>query len=133
MAFRDDVRRFDRLVDARLRRLVIGVGAELTRELGRATPFDTGRAAASWTAAVNGPDTRTQPPEFVAGSREAAVQFQRIDLSGFVLGDSIHISNSVEYIPFLNAGSSRQAPSNFVELTFQATVPRIAARVARSL
>lgn len=131
--FGRDSRRFVRNLEVRLRTFYVLLGRELHSALSRATPIDTGRAAASWTASLNGPDTRIQPPEFAAGGRQQALEEARrnVNLDQFIIGDTLHISNSIPYMVFLNAGSSRQAPRNFIELTFQAETPRIIRKLAR--
>jgi hypothetical protein len=57
------------------------------RELREATPKDTGAAAADWDVLKSGPKG-----EFT-------------------------VTNEKEYVKYLNAGSSRQAPSMFIERT----------------
>lgn len=113
--FRQDVEKWNRKLDANTRKSVIGYAQRLIRSISRATPFDTGRAASSWTANVQGADTRVQPPEIALASHQQALGFLRISLGNFILGDSIHIANSLPYIWRLNAGHSGQAPANFVE------------------
>ena len=121
-----DARRFTRqlvassvALEARARLVSIQFARRVRRSIAGATPFDTGRAAASWNASVGGPNTRVQPPEFQVNSKAEAIEAGEENLLDFTLGDDIHISNSAPYIRRLNAGHSKQAPSGFVETTVQ--------------
>lgn len=127
--FEKDTRRFFDRLDTKSRRFAAGYGELLCNAIGMSTPFDTGRAAASWTAAINSPNRAHKPPEFVAGSIQDAVKQQSINLGGFILGDSIVIHNSLNYIGDLNNGTSRQAPAMFVEITVQSAAPGIIAQL----
>lgn len=113
-------------VEARLGRGMIRF-AEIAREMiASRTPIDTGRASASWNASLNGANLRVQPPEYF--NPGAPWQDGEVNVGQFLLGDSIHISNSLDYVKFLNAGTSRKAPRMFVEKEFRAAarmLPRI--------
>jgi hypothetical protein len=85
----------------------------------RTTPVDTGFARANWVPRIG------QPFEGTAGTREDA-EAGRINrgeqqagiasvAAGYSLGPVINITNNVDYITSLNAGSSRKAPANFVQ------------------
>lgn len=123
-AFRGDLERFNRLVERRTAGAAAALGALVRRNLALRTPFDTGRAAASWNASLNGPNKRHQPDEAQFAGRAEAAAAGEVNLQGIKLGDSVHVSNSVLYIWRLNAGSSRQAPANFVEEVVQKTRSR---------
>lgn len=131
--FQGDLREFSGLLVRRTARAAAALGALVRRNVALRTPFDTGRAAASWNASLNGPNTRVQPAEVSFGSRAGAAQAGEVNLQSIKLGDSVHISNSLHYIGRLNAGSSRQAPANFVEMTLQSTISRRAAGVIKKL
>jgi len=82
-----------------------------TGELKRVTPVDTGRARNSWTATTN-------PTEFVntliSGSGAGSSMFFPVSETKL---EKYYITNGVNYIDKLNAGSSRQAPARFIENT----------------
>jgi hypothetical protein len=79
------------------------------------TPVDTGRARGNWQSSVGGQKTgtidRTSGEEAV---QEGAQETQRIRL-----GDTSFIQNNLEYIGFLEDGSSTQAPQGMVSVNLQ--------------
>lgn len=111
-------------LDRQIRRNMVEMVKTIHEDLVRATPFDTGRAAASWNASLNGPNLRIQPKEVLFENADDALASTEINVDDFMMGDEIHISNSVPYIRRLNAGHSMQAPSGFVEKTVQQTAGR---------
>ena len=123
-AFRGDLERFNRLIERRVAGAAAALGAVMRKNIALATPFDTGRAAASWNASLNGANLRHQPDEVQFGGREEAAQAGEVNLSGIRMGDDVHISNSLPYIRRLNAGWSQQAPAGFVEQVVETTRSR---------
>lgn len=87
----------------------------------RTTPVDTGWARANWVPSIGVPVT--EPIGTPEQLNEAAAQAGIVQVAQwrFIQGPA-YISNNVPYIVFLNAGSSRQAPSGFVERAVQAAV-----------
>ena len=122
--FKGDLEKFNQKVDRRVAAAARILGETIRKNLALRTPFDTGRAAASWNASLNGANLRTQPDEVQFGGREDAAQAGEVNLQGIKMGDDIHISNSLSYIRRLNAGWSRQAPAGFVEQVVEATRSR---------
>lgn len=134
--FRGDLEKFSRLVERRAAGAAAAIGALMKRDVALATPFDTGRAAGSWNASLNGANTRVLPDEVLTGSVQEAERLGEVNLQGIRLGDSIHVSNSLGYIHRLNAGHSRQAPANFVEMTVQnveAKAPAVVSKIVGSI
>ena len=68
---------------------------QAVEDLIEATPVDTGQARASWKVEVQNINEKKLPPERVIAT----------------------IDNDVPYIAELNSGSSKQAPSRFIERT----------------
>ena len=95
------------------------VAFEAYRTLVERTPEDTGRARASWNLGAE-PSDAVPPagdyPEF-RGDVSAAVE-QAIAKVG-VDAESFSITNDLDYMPFLEAGWSEQAPAGFIALTFR--------------
>lgn len=83
-----------------------------------ATPVDTGRARANWRPSIGAPITQTlpQPPNKGAGLRSALEAGEEVAgrYKGGMNSPTVHITNSLPYIQYLNDGSSKQAPRNFV-------------------
>lgn len=80
------------------------------------TPVDTGRARANWIAALDAPKTEAVDATDKGGSR--AIAAARAVISEYD-GDTnveVHITNNLDYIGFLNDGTSAQAPRNFVQI-----------------
>lgn len=80
------------------------------------TPVDTGRAMNNWNISVGSPDRSTTEKggsgSSIQGAKEASAGATLLGLKPF---STVWISNSLPYIVFLNEGSSKQAPSGFVE------------------
>jgi hypothetical protein len=117
-------------VDRLIRKIVLDVVANLVSPppLG-GTPVDTGWARANWIPAIGVP--RTVP----AGTREAAEAgsvplgaqqsgVARVATSYTMSQGRVHITNNVPYIVELNEGSSKQAPSGFVQAAIARAVDR---------
>jgi len=85
------------------------------RRVAERTPKKTGRAAASWNLNVNVPNDEVAPENF--NNPSGAVDAGKINVSGATLGSILYVSNNIHYIGRLNAGSSQQAPSGFVQAT----------------
>lgn len=89
------------------------IALEVFARLLAVTPVDTGRARAGWSV-----DTRHG--SFVPPKDESGYSFDRsMDVSPHMIPKNapvIVIYNNVEYIGFLNDGTSTQAPKQFVEI-----------------
>jgi len=79
-------------------------------DLQRATPVDTGRARNSWKATKSARDFGNNLP---AGAAASAL----LNPPSSTRLETFYITNGVPYIDQLNAGSSKQAPSRFIETT----------------
>lgn len=80
------------------------------------TPVDTGRARSNWIVGA-GPSNRIIEAYVLnsgSGSAEAALAQARAFLDSTDVS-VIYISNNLEYIQYLNEGTSAQAPSGFIE------------------
>lgn len=99
----------------------------------RRSPVDTGRFRASWRVAINRIDQTVQPPPATAadekpgsayrGSMQAAHATNQAAASGAIskakFGDSVNISNNLEYAEPLENGHSKQAPQGMLKITFE--------------
>ena len=103
------------------------VGLEITKDVILNTPVDTGRARSNWHTNLVKPDRSTREPfskgenlgigESQNSGAAIAEGFSRIGLHR--KGQDIFITNNLNYIQFLNDGSSDQAPRLFVERAIQ--------------
>ena len=91
---------------------VIEMAGTILQTIVQATPVDTGRARGGWQAAVGA--APRGDTGLLDRSGATAVAGGRARLATRRLGQDIFIANNVEYIGFLNQGSSAQAPANFV-------------------
>lgn len=94
------------------------------------TPVDTGRARSNWVVGA-GPSTRAinayapgAGGSTGGANTEAALQQARNFLSSTDVS-VIYISNNLEYIQYLNEGSSAQAPAGFIEAAVEAGVAHV--------
>lgn len=113
-----------------INRLVRAVALAADQAIVLATPVDTGNARSNWVVGLNAPVTSERDP-YAPGSRlgigeqanaQAAMEHARQVVSARGRGQSVWISNNVDYIGKLNEGFSRQAPANFVEMGVLAAV-----------
>lgn len=129
-SLRDLNRRLNQLADQisvnarkRLHQTVLVVDQVLVTS----TPADTGRARANWIVGT-GPSTRAIDAYAVgkagstagANAQAALEQAQRF-LDGTDVS-VIYISNNLDYLVYLNQGSSAQAPAGFIEAAVQAGI-----------
>lgn len=114
----DRANRFEERVREKVNKLALAVQRELIMN----TPVDTGAAISNWTLALDGPSVHPYSP-YAPGSHGSTRQLNigkayaqaMAAISDRRPGQTIFISNSLNYITKLNNGSSRQAPSGFVQ------------------
>lgn len=82
------------------------------------TPVDTGRARGNWLPSINTPDESKLRDNFDPSGSKAIGEAQSV-ASVVKPGDTVYISNNLEYIGALNDGHSQQAPAGFVEKAVQ--------------
>jgi hypothetical protein len=81
------------------------------------TPVDTGRARANWQSSIGGPDM-TVTDELDPSGQGAIARLQKTaEAFDPAKGDSLFLTNGVEYIHELEYGSSQQAPHGMVRRT----------------
>ena len=92
------------------------------------TPYKTGRARASWNVSLDKANRKTERkgrkyPEYADPSaasqlvQQEAMGEMRAYLSRTGAKPPIYIVNRLRYIPFLERGTSKQAPQGMVKLT----------------
>ena len=105
-------------------KIAIKTALKIEQNLVLVTPVDTSAALSNWQVSLNTPissDAEIEPhvPGILgytgAASGRAAMEIARRVLANKKPGQSIFISNVIDYIVPLNEGSSRQAPAGFVE------------------
>ena len=96
------------------------------------TPVDTSKALSNWIAGINNPKSKVVKAHFVGmdGSTHSQSSSMAYSMANAVVqrakvGQSIYITNSVDYINLLNQGYSKQAPVNFIELAVAKSVTQL--------
>lgn len=104
-------------------KMVKDVAAAVLEKVVRTTPHDTGQARANWQVAISTSKPATaQLLGHVDYDGDATIAEGKSKIYGTprALGQTIFISNSLDYIKALNDGWSKQAPAGFVQLAVQA-------------
>lgn len=97
-------------------KVITGVTLEIHAELTEATPLDTGWARANWVPAIGRPGASSSEQTGVNSTAKAKATAGLAAVAGYKIKQGIvHITNNVPYIEVLNAGSSAQAPADFVQ------------------
>ncbi len=99
---------FDAIGDE-AKRIIIEVLLEEFAQLQASTPVDTGRAQAGWLISGEGIAWG-----FCPAKGQATYSPQKPELGSLMKSDLIFVINNVEYILYLEAGWSRQAPQGFL-------------------
>ena len=94
---------------ATVREVIFASHLDLDAALRNGTPVDTGYAVNSWQAMANGSPA---PRDGFEGPRGSASDPGVLAAS---VGGVLTLANTAEYMPFLAAGSSPQAPAGWVE------------------
>lgn len=101
---------------------------EITADLIKTTPVDTGWARSNWIPSFGESFTGTD------GTRESVVTSRQQSgltdvLTNYAISKgNIYISNNVPYILLLNDGSSRQAPAGFVQQSIARAISQVFSR-----
>jgi hypothetical protein len=107
-------------IAAELRRAVekqaIALVLDLVRALMRATPVDTGHARRNWFASIGQPVT--EPTAAGGGASNAQVTAYKLEAG------PLWVSNPVDYVWFLNYGTSKQAAAGWIETTVMQVLQR---------
>lgn len=91
---------------------------DLYRAITERTPVDTGRAKASWGISTTGAAAPQGDPEgYSHGELIDIINGYVSDFKFTVHDDKVIISNNLEYIEYLENGSSKQAPSGMVAIS----------------
>lgn len=110
--------RAERNIPALHRKVAIAVHQAVTI----ATPVDEGRARSNWLVGIGRARGETIPP-YNPGRRgstagpntQQSINAARSAVGTHAPGRDIHVTNNLDYIQFLNQGSSAQAPANYVQ------------------
>lgn len=115
-------------IGAQLKKQIATMAKALTLQIDanvrKATPVDTGHARANWVPSVGSPHSGE-----VQGGSAHDQGVTRV--LAFKLEDgALYVSNAVPYVPRLNDGHSKQAPSLFIETAVDQAVAKLKQRYA---
>lgn len=101
-------------------RLITKITLDVTANLIQTTPIDTGWARANWVPSIgssskSGGNVTDPQPGDVSGARGRQSSGQGRVAAYKLAQGSVFVTNNVRYIRRLNSGSSKQAPSGFVQ------------------
>lgn len=110
--FKADLEKFAEVIDVNLavatRKLAIDAWTRITER----TPVDTGRARASWDIKEG------SPSDFVPGEDDDEASIDLAKFAGDISGtESVFITSGLDYIRYLEDGSSTQAPAGMIAIT----------------
>lgn len=113
--FAVDISKFAEKVKDRQDLVMRKIVLELYNKIVQKTPVDTGRAQNNWNVGISTIDpTVTQE---AVSNKQAVIQKAQKIISKIKGGDTIWITNNLNYITGLEDGSSDQAPAGMVAVT----------------
>lgn len=113
--FNKEVQAFAAKIPGRVTELQKKLVLEALTRIVQKTPVDTGRARGNWQVSIERPSMAALDTTDRDGSRTIQKGLEAVaNLPDFSV---VWISNNLEYITFLEDGSSQQAPSGMVRLT----------------
>lgn len=138
--FGDTVFRIAKRFEEETNRLVQGVITEVHKTAAEETPVETGKAISNWQVGIGKPPSDVREPHFpfpkghgsgvpLEARRTPNVQASISEAAPVIATrkseQTGYVTNNLDYIGSLNDGSSRQAPSGFVEKAVLAGVQKV--------
>lgn len=93
------------------------LAVDLHTKITRRNPVDTGLSRSRWTIREGEPDNSPVPEKLADGTITNPPTPPAYPPDGISGEKIVYITNNVEYVPYLEAGSSRQAPSGMVAIS----------------
>ena len=93
------------------------LAVDLHTKITRRNPVDTGLSRSRWTIREGEPDNSPVPEKLEDGSRTNPPAPAAMPPNGISGKEIVFITNNVEYVTYLEAGSSQQAPSGMVAIS----------------
>lgn len=107
-------KQLDEVTVETLQKVVLAVDSAIVLS----TPVDTGRARGNWLPSINTPREEKLVDNFDLTGSKSIAEAQSVS-DKVIAGNTVYISNNLEYIGALNDGHSQQAPAGFVEKAVQ--------------
>ena len=130
------LKQIENLTKERVSQVQRKVFFELSKQIINMTPVDTGRARANWQGNVNGfkpGEVKLQQNQRLGREASASVAEASV-LAAMAVhdhGDSLNLGNNLEYIEFLDKGSSTQAPAGIVDVALNNFRPLVHIEAAK--
>ena len=115
--FNREVSQFARSIPEKVTELQRKIVLEALGRIVQKTPVDTGRARGNWQVTFEAASQQVLTDTDPQGS--ATVEKALAILAGLPAFSVVHITNNLDYILFLEEGSSSQAPQGMVAVTVQ--------------
>lgn len=135
-SFGQQLKQFEVKVQSQSTAVVKKVVLEMFTRVMKRTPVDTGNARVNWEIGVNEIKSTVATAAAIEGEHQVSAQALLAglsELSTFKAGQTVYITNNVEYIQILEDGGSKdQSPQGMVAITvreFQDIVQSVAAGI----
>jgi hypothetical protein len=112
MSFDVDLAEFAKKIGLAPKLIVQRITLDLFGRITKRTPVDTGRARASWDIKEGSPSSFTPPAGASKGTADVTAAIGGLDGEKVVF-----ITSTLDYMQYLEKGSSKQAPSGMVLLS----------------
>lgn len=130
-AFQLDLQRLQNLVPERALLIKRYIVLDLNSEIILGNPVDTGYSRANWRIANGEPNT-TVTGQRVKGQVMSANALDLGAVQEITLQEPTFITNSVNYVKFLEEGTSKMAPRHFVKRAIQIVQVRMRQYLSRA-
>jgi len=123
VGFEHGLQSFTQQIDKNAVAAVKFAGFTVLKEVVRHTPVDTGKLRASWNISKNNQDLGVSDYSAPKGTAKSVVKRTASaeslsgmqSISGLRLGDSIHVTNNIEYAPYIELGTEAIAPAGMLQ------------------
>jgi hypothetical protein len=116
LSFEADLDTWGELLDRKKADVQRIITLEVYREITLRNPVDTGYSRSNWNMAVATPDTHVSGQKPEKGAKMPPKPVDNAVLAAIDGKQKSFVTNSLDYIRFLEEGSSQQAPSGFIAI-----------------
>ncbi len=117
-SFKADLKKLSRALDADLGKLIRVISLDLFNMIILRSPVDTGFSRSQWKVSIGEPDpTVVEPPK---GKQAGTITAPTADpdvIAQIQKDSTVFITNAVDYIQYLEEGSSKQAPAGMIRVS----------------
>jgi len=134
-AFKADLAKWADVVNQDIADVLRYVALDLFNRITQKNPVDTGYSRSQWRLSEGSPDTTVDEPPARTKDRAGTFDIPVADLAALanVTPQSIiYVTNSVNYIQYLEEGSSQKAPNGMIRISIAEVASNIDADIARA-